>query len=220
MFSRLIINRVTLITLLLLTACNMQVWAQDEEETHESHRIHLRNKRDGNYPVVYLGASTGINNENGAMGFNVDFPLAKKVSFSAGFGASTWGTKVFSEARYYINKTGYKGWAIGGGASYSTGNNHMNVRLETVASKKGRVTLDVHPIPNVFFAFYKFWNIGRRYNRLFVDFGWSVPLESVTYKQVGGYPITQKSRDFLTFLSPGGLIIGTGISFGFYEKRH
>ncbi|MEI8278276.1 MAG: hypothetical protein WCG87_00860 [Bacteroidota bacterium] len=221
MFSRLIINRVTLIALLLLSACSQRVCAQDQddEEMHLRRRIHAHDKRDGNYPVVFLGASSGINNENGALGFNLDFPLAKKVSFSSGFGASTWGTKVFSEARYYL-KNGYKGWAIGGGASYSTGNNSFKGRMQTVAGSRERVTLDLHPIPDLFLAFYKFWNIGKRYNRLFIDFGWSVPLENVTYRQISGPPLDSKGHDRLLLLSPGGLIVGGGISFGFYEKRH
>ncbi len=69
--------------------------------------------KDLKCPKAYFGMSTGMNNPNGILGFNVDIPY-KQVSVGGGVGVSTWGNKIYAEARYYLRPC-QQGLAFGGG---------------------------------------------------------------------------------------------------------
>jgi hypothetical protein len=208
---------IKLLSLLLLLCAGFNAFAQNDDEDDAPRKVRV-NRRNGVCPVLYLGLSTGLNNESGIMGFNIDLPLNKKLSLGAGFGEGTWGAKAYSEVRYYITERCHRGWALGAGITYASGSNNFKQTLETINGKE-KVTLNLHPQDNVFFALYRFWSLGREYNRIYANIGYSVPFHDARYKVIYGDPLTQSTSDGLRSLSPGGLVVGAGISFGIHEKR-
>lgn len=53
-------------------------------------------------PKVYLGLSTGINNQTGLIGLNLDVPVTEYLSLGSGVGISSWGYKTYFEGRFYF----------------------------------------------------------------------------------------------------------------------
>ena len=171
----------------------------------------------GKCPIVYLNVSTGLNNNGGIIGVGVDIAVAKKVSLDAGVGIGTWGEKFYIGGKYYL-KPCQRGWAFGGGLTYATGMSNFNDNLETVDGNTEPVTLNLLPQTNVFIAAYKYWNLGKRYNRIYLEMGWSVALSGAKIQQTAGTPIDQTSEFATSFIAPGGLIAAAGFSFGMPRK--
>jgi hypothetical protein len=164
-------------------------------------------------PVLYATLSTGINNNTGILGFNFELPIEKYISLELGAGASSWGSKLYLGGKYYLQPR-QTGWAFGTGLTYNTGISHYQQNMETIDGN-GPVELKLNAQTNLLFAAYRYWNIGKHYNRFFLELGWSVSLNGEDkYEQVYGPPLTQKSADVMNLISPGGLIIGAGFSFG------
>ena len=197
----------------------MSLWAQDNKGAgdHNAHKRHER-RRNGPPPFSYIGFSSGINNPAGAIGFDFDVPVHKYLSIGAGGGFSTWGNKLHFDAKYFI-KRNHRGWALGGGFTFNSGDNNYTTRyMETTAGYREKVNLDLRVQRNIFFAVYHYWNLGRRYNRFFTGFGWSVPLVDKKFIQLSpGSSLTQASANRIDRLAPGGLMVSLGFSFGLHH---
>ena len=170
----------------------------------------------GGCPRAYIGFSTGINNLNGFLGPNVDVAVSPSVSIGAGVGFSTWGTKGGLEARYYFSPARCnRGWAVGAGITHSTGRRDAELELQVVGSGDNTrtVLLELEPKSNFFVAGYHFFRLGRR-NRFHLSLGYSLPLSETGYKNKSPYRLTEASDLVVRTLSPGGVIIGLGFSFG------
>ncbi|MEZ5018289.1 MAG: hypothetical protein R2800_14615 [Flavipsychrobacter sp.] len=166
-------------------------------------------------PKVYLGLSTGLNNTNGLLGINLDVPISPSFSLGAGGGLSTWGWKAFFEGRYYFGQECNRGWAIGTGLTYNTG---LSGSLEVDQDPEGlgippaRVTIE--PVPAAFLSMYRFFNIGQRGNRFYLQLGWSQRFNDKPYSSSPFQPLTSDGETVMRILSPGGVIFGVGFSFG------
>ncbi len=172
-------------------------------------------KRPNLCSQLYVGTSTGVNNNTGFGGLDFDIPIEKKVSVDIGAGYSTWGYKLHIGGKYYLQPC-HRGWAFGTGITYNTGLNGYEHDKATVAGTE-RVRLNLHSISNVLFAVYHYWSLGRRYNRFFTELGWSVPLTTNNmFDEIYGDPLTSKSVKEIKQMSPGGPIAGVGISFSIY----
>jgi hypothetical protein len=169
-------------------------------------------KKNSPCPKVYFGVSTGINNPNGILGFNFDIPIVNYVTVGAGVGVSSWGNKVYAEGRYYLRPC-QQGFAFAGGITHNSGVSHFERKLETVDGKR-QVTVNLYQETNLYLAVYHFWKIGHRHNRFFVDAGYSVPLYNARYKQIDGPQLSDDGINEVKRIAPGGLMIGTGFSFG------
>ena len=174
-------------------------------------------KVHGRCPLVFLSASTGLNNNTGLLGVGVDLAFASQGSFDMGIGIGTWGEKAYVGAKYYM-KPCHAGWAFGGGLTYAAGDNNFKYNLETVYGNTEPVTLNLSPQMNVFIAAYKYWNIGKRNNRFYLELGWSVRILRTEFTQTAGDPLSDNSVKTVNALSPGGLIVGTGFTFGIPRK--
>ncbi len=172
--------------------------------------------RPNKCPRVYLTLSSGMNNNNGFLGFSFDVPVEKWLSVEGGVGSSTWGTKLHLGGKYYLDPCN-RGWAFGTGVTFNTGIQGFRNSMETVTGQTENVVLNLNPQTNLYLAAYRFWNLGRRYNRVFLEMGWSVPLNKSDYfDQTYGTPISDKSKFGINMISPGGLIAGVGFSFAIY----
>ena len=164
-------------------------------------------------PRAYIGFSTGINNPVGFIGPQVDIAINPEISIGSGVGLSTWGTKVFLEGRYYFGLCN-QGWAIGSGITHNTGTKNLPLpNVHTIYGEQD-VVIDQYPQTNFMLSGYYFFPLGHSgRNRFHVQAGYSIPLtERARYDS--NYPLTQKGQNQIYFLSPGGIIVGLGFSFG------
>jgi hypothetical protein len=202
-----------LILIILLANINLQSYAQQDnfpkKETHDK----VTNRKSVS-PVLFINVSTGINNNTGLIGASVEVPVVKHLTVEGGFGISSWGSKLTASVRYYL-KNNFKGWAFGAGLTHNSGLKNFQDNLETVYGTTESVTLDLHPRTNVFAAAYKYWRLGKRANRVYLELGYSVSVSGGNkFDQTSGTPISSNSENVINIISPGGPIVGFGFSFG------
>ena len=172
--------------------------------------------RPAHCPAIYVTTGTGINSNTGILGFSFDVPVSKNVSIDAGPGTGTWGYKVYAGAKYYLRPC-HRGFAFGAGLTYCPGVYHDQASMETIFGNNEVVTYNKNSRTNMLFAVYKYWSLGKKYNRFYLEFGWSVPLDHTDkITQVDGDPMTSKSLHDLGSTAPGGPIIAAGFSFGMH----
>ena len=198
-------------TLLAILLC-AHSFAQDG--TEKSQYKKPKNESSGRPPVLYITTSTGINNNTGLVGVGIDVPVGPKLLLGAGAGIGTWGDKIYIGGKYFL-MPGHTGWAFGGGVTHNSGLQNFTDNLETVYGNTEQVTLNLNAQTNVFLAAYRYWSIGRkRINKFYLELGWSVPLTGDRFDQTDGDPISSNSTATMNLLSPGGIIVGAGFSFG------
>jgi hypothetical protein len=208
---------VTLIVAFLSCGSLLAQGYRDEHLPPQNHRASHKRVHNGPPPFSYIGFSTGFNNPAGAIGFDFSVPIHRYLAIGAGGGFSTWGNKLYFDAKYFL-KPHHRGWALGAGFTFNSGDNNFRTRnMETIAGRKEQVTLDLITQQNVFFAIYHYWNLGHRYNRFFVELGWSIPLNENRFNQLSGDPLTSSSANRIDRLAPGGLMAGLGFSFGLHH---
>jgi hypothetical protein len=174
---------------------------------------------DGSCPLVYFGFSSGINNAVGLFGPQIDIAFTESFSAGTGFGISSWGYKFFGEGRFYFDACN-RGWALGAGVTYNTG--IRNFVLQDAETRGGMmdVPVDLHPQTNIMISAYRFFNIGRSgRNRFHLQVGGSIPTSGKKYTQLDGPPLTGNPVQTLKTISPGGLLVGLGFSFGAGRRR-
>lgn len=178
---------------------------------------HMARNRESSCSKTYLDISTGINNNAGGLGIGMDFHVSDNVSLNGGIGLlTTWGYKFYGGGKYFFN-SGHKGWAIGGGLTYSTGLSEFKNDMETIYGNTQTVVIKLEPQLNFYAAAYKYWNVGKRSNRMYLQLGLSAPLFQHRFTQLSGAPISDRSASILKTISPGGLIVGLGFSFGLHN---
>ncbi len=197
-----------IILLFALAFSITQSFAQDNGSADGSER-----KVRSRCSKFYIDASTGINNNGGLISVGGDLHVSSDISINAGVGLSSWGNKLYIGGKGYL-KPCHKGWAFGGGLTYSTGVSHYYTKLPTITGQEELVDLQLKPQANIFAAAYKYWRLGRKNNRIFLELGWSNPILTEKFKQLSGSPITSQSASVMKFISPHGPIIGFGFSFG------
>lgn len=206
-------KRITLTVLIAMIWAN--VLAQEksipsENETKKRKTI----VRPDHCPPIYITTGTGINNNTAILGFSFDVPVSKNVSVDAGPGTGTWGNKVYAGVKYYLRPC-HRGFAFGTGFTYCPGVYHDRHDLQTIYGNTESIEYNKNPQANILFAAYKYWNLGRKYNRLYAELGWSVALskgDKIT--QLSGDRMSSHTVDVLDSDAPGGPIVAVGISFG------
>ena len=200
--------------ILLLSILYMSASAQQRERVAKNPSADNRSASEAPCARVYLGLSTGLNNNNGLLGFNVDVSIVPQFSVGAGVGLSTWGWKYFGEGRFYFSNKCNRGWALGAGITYNAGRKDVRMRFQTILGGKGTATVDFKPQPNAMFSAYRFINLGaRKVNRLHFQLGYSIPLGSSEYVVKKGNVMSNDGIGMIRTFPPGGLILGFGLSF-------
>jgi hypothetical protein len=187
-----------------------------QESQQSNMPLHLRSKaprQRESRPYVYIGTSTGINNQSGILGVNLDVSILDHLSVGVGGGLSSWGNKLYAEARYYFNPAN-RGLAFGAGVTNNSGIIGFRGQVKTEDNpNEHEVPMDLKPQTNGFVSAYYFFNLGKRYNRLFLQAGWSVPFAPAGYTVKTQEVLTDEYDKAVKMASPGGLILGVGFSF-------
>lgn len=169
-------------------------------------------------PVCYIGFGLGTNNPSGIIGFDFSVVLDPQVTLDGGAGTSTWGNKLYVGAKYYL-KTPQRGWGFGGGLTFNSGNENVKMRAHTVNGVR-EVTLVFKPQTNIYVAATHYWTIGRKYNRFFMELGYSVPVSTPQYDQLYGPALSSRGNRIIKILEPGGIVAALGFSFALYNRQH
>jgi len=168
----------------------------------------------GNGARLNIDLGTGINANTALLGGGVDYHFTDKFSMNAGIGLiSSWGKKFYLGRKAYT-RPGHEGWELGGGMTDNTGLSEFVSEQETIYGTREKVKLDLLPQTCVFLSTYKYWRIGQRNNRFFLQLGWSRSLNAVKFKQTQGTPVSSNSAAVTRSISPGAIVVGIGFSFG------
>lgn len=160
----------------------------------------------------YIGISSGINNQSGFLGVNFDVPVTGHFSLGTGLGLSTWGFKSYGEGRFYF-KDCNRGWAIGAGVTYNTGLDNVISDIPTTIGTTN-VSMNLNPTANAILSAYHFFNLGRGNHRFYLQLGWSQRITDNPYVITSAHALTSDGTAAMDLLTPGGLILGFGFSFG------
>ncbi|MES2701964.1 MAG: hypothetical protein V4649_04950 [Bacteroidota bacterium] len=189
----------------------LNVSAQDVQPEQQKKREKVRLDRG---PAMYITTSTGINNNTGVVGFNFELPVSPHVTIDGGPGTGTWNHKLYIGAKYYL-RPAQRGFAFGTGITHATGTRGNSYWATTVYGDRRLIRFNKNPQTNAFFAAYKYWSLGKQYNRFYAQLGWSLPLsagDKIT--QLSGPATTQDSKNSIASAAPGGPILAVGVSFG------
>jgi hypothetical protein len=212
-------KQLAILTFILLLGATHATYAQDDayESAQKADHPSTKLKRHADMSAgacrkAYIGFSMGFNNPGGILGFDIDIPIVKSVSIGGGFGSSTWGNKIYLDARYYLHPC-QRGLAFGAGITHNTGSSTYKTNTDTYGGRE-KVTLKLDPQTNMFIGAYYFWTLGKKYNRFYAQLGYSVPFTSCSYTELAGDPLTEKGDRRIRNISPGGMMAGFGFSFG------
>ncbi len=169
-------------------------------------------RNDQSCAKFYLGLSTGINNHSGILGVNFDVPVTGHFSLGTGLGLSSWGYKSYGEGRFYF-KDCNRGWALGAGITYATGAEDFIVEMPTTIGTTD-VSMNLEPVTNVAVSAYHFFGLGRGSHRFYLQMGWSQRLNDTPYVVTSGHTLDSDGKAAMDLVTPGGLILGFGFSFG------
>jgi hypothetical protein len=188
----------------LFVCLSFLAFGQDSETSSESETRSL-----------YLGIGTGINAYTGLIGITAEFNVAEPISLVGALGIGSWGSKSSIGIRYYPHYPSQ--WAFTLSYSHCSGIPDVDVKLEEefVKGQDGSETyqVDMLSISTVNISAMKHWLIGKRkVNRIHVEFGYAIPTSSDRYRI--GADLTDDGKTFMQLLQPGGIIVGTGFTFG------
>jgi len=163
-------------------------------------------------PKTFLGVSTGINNNPGLLGFNLEVGVAKKISLGGGAGLSVWGYKGYLEGKYYFHDC-YKGGAIGLALTRNTGIPEIQFEDETDAGVKQNVNMQLFPQTNFAIQGYHYFKMGKRH-RFYLNYGYSFEITTKKYSVIGPNLPSKTLISVVDLMAPSGIIFGLGFSFG------
>jgi len=202
----------SLLTVVVLLFCfYSQAQTNDGTERKPVKNVHKKGDK-GKPPALYITTSTGLNNNTGIIGLNLELPVSPNISIEAGAGIGSWGNKVYAGAKYYL-RPHHLGWALGVGITHNSGLSDFTDNLSTIYGSTESVTLDLYPVTNMYFAAYRYWKLGQGANRFFLELGYSVAFTNDKFDQTSGDPIDQNAINTMNLISPGGLIAAVGFSF-------
>lgn len=159
----------------------------------------------------YLGVGTGLSNISGMAGFQFEAPINANFSGKVGAGLGAWGTKMGISAKYYREFPSSMSFGIG----YSTASGLKGVELEVelASGTKQKEKVDLSRSHNLDFTIGKSWGETLRFN---LEFGYSIKLSGGKSKvENSSITISDTFQEAMDLLSPGGLIIGIGLAYGF-----
>ena len=162
---------------------------------------------------VYLGVETGVNSYTGILGLSAFIRANKTLFIKAGIGEGSWGYKTSVGLKLDNDSTG--NWSYGIGYSLCSGANNVKINMSAQNVGTKDVSIDLYKASCIQFTITRNWKVGcNRTNIIYLDLGYSFALEKKRWKVTDGSNLTDESISLITFLQPGGLILGFGFTFG------
>ncbi len=162
-------------------------------------------------PDLYLGVGTGLNSYTGVLGISGNIRIVKKHFMQAGFGLGSWGYKYTVGLRHDL--TYGRGWSFGAGVSHCTGLKSVELEMEQYSGDTKPVKVNLKSANTLNLKATHNWMIGKK-NTFYVDLGYAVPLQQSPWEITDGSRISENARKALDLITPGGVILGLGLTFG------
>jgi len=158
----------------------------------------------------YLGAGVGINNSSGMLGVTFEAPINTHFSAKLGAGLGGWGSKISIAAKYY--KEFPSSLSFGIGYSTASGSRNFEYKMELEDGTMSKEKFNLYRAHMIDFTIGKSWGQKVRFN---VECGYSLKIAGGDYKHLNAtQDLSEDSKEVLDMVSPGGLIVGLGLSFG------
>jgi hypothetical protein len=158
---------------------------------------------------LYFGLSTGINNIASFLGLTLEVPFSQNVSGKLGLGLGGWGAVIGVAGKYY--KQYPTSWSFGAGYSTASGYKDVLLTLKTNSTTE-EIKMNADRAHNLDLVAGKSW--GRDWIKFNLELGYSIRVSGGTYGPVDKTVIlSESSTSVMNLLSPGGLIIGLGLTF-------
>jgi hypothetical protein len=163
-------------------------------------------------PVIYFSGGGGINNR-GIVSVGAEVKIIKNLTVNGSAGLGLWGSKLTCGLRYYKNYP--KGIYYSASYGVATGIDSFNIQLTTTTSTKPqKVLLELNEARNINLAIGYIWKINRKF-KLNFEAGYAFPLNLTTYEVLTpDIELDDSSKRYMEMLSPGGILLGFGISIG------
>lgn len=199
-------SKIFLVLVLCFLSVKLFSQAYQQPESREIDAVYI--------PAGFIGISTGINNINGLLGINAEALIFRNFTLGGAAGLGLWGYKFSAAGRYYLNYP--KGVYFGLAYSTCTGQEEIYLGLETTDDPGGtsQVLMNLTRAQTLNIMSGIQWRFGKRF-RMGLEYGYALPLQEQAWEVVSEeVELTDTSEQTLNFLTPGGIIIGFGISFG------
>jgi len=206
---------------LFITITALQAGAQDyyapptnRNNSTPANNTSATNSTSDTVPRFYLGLGAGVNNYVGIIGIGAEVRTVDTLLVRLGVGIGTWGTKFTIGLRYEMHHT--SGWVFGLSYSSCSGLSNFKTSLQVDSANTTtmkNVTLDLNTTGVINLTATYNWVFHRR-NKFFLEFGYSVPLQSNPYTVEDGSVLTSQSEAVMSLLEPHGVIVGVGVMFG------
>ncbi len=162
---------------------------------------------------LFFELESGWNGYTGLFGLRIDKQIASPFSLNAGLGYGLWGWRLSGGTRFYTHYP--YGLAFGLGAAYNTGSGSAttDTKLETIdengITKEETVKLKLKPVTTINVTALYAWKLGGD-SKIYIEFGAAFTTKKDPYTVEEGKKLSQKSKDTITVIQPGGIILSIG----------
>jgi hypothetical protein len=188
--------------ILSIVILSLELKAQEEGSYYEP----------GDRPSFYIGLGTGINAYTGLAGISANYIINDKTLFAqGGLGLSAWGIRTSIGIRY--DQSYRHGFCFGANLSRSSGIDDIDMTFDSGSGTPNQVNMRLESVTTFDLkAGYNWW-FGK-YNTLNISLGYAVPLKNQPWVVKDGSTLAPFEQAVLQLMSPGGIIIETGLTFG------
>lgn len=158
----------------------------------------------------YLGVGSGINNMSGMVGVLFEAPINSKFSVKTAVGIGGWGGKFGIGAKYY--KMFPASMSFGVGYSTASGIKDFEYEVDLKNGTKSKEKFNLKQAHMIDLTIGRSWGEKVRFN---FEFGYSIKVSGGSYEHTSSTEeLSDDSKQMFEMLSPGGLILGIGLTFG------
>lgn len=187
--------------ILCIIIFSVELKAQEEKSYYEP----------DNRPKFYIGGGTGINSYTGLAGISANYIIDKTLFVQGGIGLSTWGIRTSIGLRY--DQSYRHGFTYGINLSRSSGIRDIDIEFDSGTRSPNEVNMQFKSVSTFNLkAGYNWW-FGK-HNTLNINIGYAVAMKNRPWVVKDGSTLSQIDQAVLQLISPGGVIIEMGLTFG------
>lgn len=191
----------TLVLLLLSYSVQAQYFVEEEEQEQEEVESSL-----------FIGGGLVVNDLG--LGAAIEFSINDQFYAFGKLGLGGWGYKLGGGIIYYPRSTPF-GPGLSVGYSYATGFEGLESNMEMDNGQFEDVILNLHGTGSFNFIYSYAWKLGQK-AKFAINAGYAASLKKNPYELVdSANDLSPTSKQVMTILQPGGLIIGVNIMFKF-----